>query len=581
MPAHPTTTRPRAGVGMVTPRSGASARPMASSSLLDAVTDLRRDVGRTRFPLPLGGSVEAETLRRRLLDQLDDHLLPRLREMSAPAVVVMAGSTGAGKSTLVNSLLGTVVSPSGVLRPTTRRPVLAHHPDDAALLETHPLLEIVDVVEHASVPRGLALVDAPDLDSLVDSNRSTAHRLLEAADLWIFVTTAARYGDALPWQVLTQATERGTSMAMVLNRVPHDAVATVRNDLMGRLRERGMSTVPLFLVPDAGPHEGMLEAPAVAPILRWLTMVAGPDRARSVIARTQRGSLTALRPWVDELAEAVQDQADARTSLQDVVESAVAGPAERVVAAAARGAVADGPVRAAWAEISSAGGPLAGAASGALATRWGSARHRSTRVVALEALARELVSSARVVLDAARRQGELAVAEHLARTDAPGAEGVLEAIGARGEAQHPGVGEGDAGVPDPEEVLVTPTAERSAADWVLSATQTLRAAQQGADRRQSQRVTRLVRAVGENGAATLVLGAAAGLGAARAALESVLGSAQTHELVGRASDDLLQRVREQVHAGGGPARTVLADEALAEDASSRLRLRLAVLKGLV
>ncbi|MHB1490067.1 MAG: GTPase, partial [Cellulomonas sp.] len=96
--------------------------PVVTPSLLDAVQDLRRDVEATAFPLEIAGVARARASRSRLLDQLQDHLLPRLRELSAPAIVVVAGSTGAGKSTLVNSLLGTEVSQAGVLRPTTRRP---------------------------------------------------------------------------------------------------------------------------------------------------------------------------------------------------------------------------------------------------------------------------------------------------------------------------------------------------------------------------------------------------------------------------------------------------------------------------
>ena len=46
-------------------------------------------------------------------------------------LAVVGGSTGAGKSTLVNSLVGDDVSRTGVLRPTTRSPVLVHHPDAA------------------------------------------------------------------------------------------------------------------------------------------------------------------------------------------------------------------------------------------------------------------------------------------------------------------------------------------------------------------------------------------------------------------------------------------------------------------
>src|SRR5690606_4993030 len=126
---------------------------------------------------------EARASRKRLLDQLDDHLLPRLEDLSAPAIVVVAGSTGAGKSTLVNSVLGTEVTQAGVLRPTTRRPVLAHHPEDAELLASHPLLDAVEVVAHGAVPRGIALLDAPDIDSVLEANRDIAHRLLEAESM--------------------------------------------------------------------------------------------------------------------------------------------------------------------------------------------------------------------------------------------------------------------------------------------------------------------------------------------------------------------------------------------------------------
>ena len=65
------------------------------------------------------------------MGQLDDYVLPRLRSLDAPLLVVVGGSTGAGKSTLVNSILGRHVTTPGVLRPTTRAPVLVHHPDDA------------------------------------------------------------------------------------------------------------------------------------------------------------------------------------------------------------------------------------------------------------------------------------------------------------------------------------------------------------------------------------------------------------------------------------------------------------------
>ena len=530
-------------------------RPSAKASLLDAVADLRRDVEATRFPLALDDVEAARGRQRQLLDQLDDHLLPRLRELSAPAMVVVAGSTGAGKSTIVNSLLGEEVSAAGVLRPTTRRPVLVHHPDDSELLADHPLVAIVDVVARPGVPRGLAVIDAPDLDSLLATNRSTAHRLLEAADLWVFVTTASRYGDALPWEVLDRATARGTSMAMILNRVPDEALLTVRSDLLVRLRERGMAAVPLFLVPDAGPHEGLLASRSVAPILRWLTMVAGPDRARSVIARTQRGSLTALRPWVDELAEAVQAQVDARVALQAQVEQAVVGPAQRALGAVLSGAVADGPVRSRWTALAGRHGALGGG--------WSGRRGQGDRVAALTTMAGELAQASRVVLSAARRAGELAVRRALDESPTPGAAGLRGAV---------------------EDAAAT-APDSDAAAWLAAAQRHLEdlAAGRGAatgDRALARQATRLVRTAGAAGAGTLVAAAAVGLGAAHVLLEQALGGVGARELAALVAQDLGDRAHDQTMAGAAPVRTTLASDHLADDAASRLRLRLAVLKGL-
>lgn len=541
---------PRAGTAGGAVTDDGEPRPRASDYLLDAVADLRRDLDRTRFVLHLDGAERAEQRRRELLEQLDDQLLPRLRELSAPAVVVVAGSTGAGKSTLVNSVVGEEVSPAGVLRPTTRQPVLAHHPADADLLARHPLLEDVDVVARAEVPRGIALVDAPDLDSLLASNRAVAHRLLDAADLWVFVTTAARYGDAVPWQALGQAAERGTSMAMVLNRVPSDALTTVRGDLMQRLRERGMTTVPLFVVPDQGPHQGLLEDGVVAPVRRWLTMVAGADRARSVILRTQRGTLKALRPWVDELAEAVQAQVDARAALEQVVEEAVEGPAQRAELAVRSGGLADGPVRARWAAAAGAQGPLAG--------RW-TRRGAEARAEGLAALRAELLTSATVLLTAARRHAQDGVVGAVEASGLPGARGLLDAVG-------------------PTQVPPAHGADDAAA-WLDLATEVLEDLR-SRGRKDAGGVDRLVKGVGLAGAATLLAAAGAGLGAAGVLLTRLLGSETTQGAVRRLQDDLAARVRAQARAGADPARAVLAGPDLADDAASRLRLRLAVLKGL-
>lgn len=540
-------------------------RPLAATSLLDAVKDLRRDVEETSFPLELDGVASARASRRRLVDQLTEHLVPRLTELSAPAIVVLSGSTGAGKSTLVNSLVGGQVSTAGVLRPTTKHPVLVHNPADAELLAGHPVLAEVQVAADEAVPRGIALLDAPDLDSVLESNRETAHRLMEAADLWLFVTTAARYGDALPWRVLEEAVARSTTVAMVLNRVAADSLPTVRGDLLERLRAHGLEGSPLFVVPDLGTEVDLLPGPVIAPIRRWLTMLAGPDRARTVIARTLRGSLAALRPWVDELADAVQDQADAAASIGARLDEAVTGPRARARAHVLSGVVVDGAVRARWTQLTAAGGPLAGVVSSSGAPR-GSARAAASRAAACRPLYDDLARSVAATLGVAGERAEDALHAVLAAQDAPTGSSVVEAATPAGSR----------------------TAEREAAaeaasrGWVTQGARTVHAAL-AADvpvrGRAARRRAKAVRVTGEGVLAPLTLAAAAGLDEADALLRALLGEAGA-AAVGALREELASLASAQVDLERVAFGRPLADRDLAADASSRLRLRLAVLKGL-
>src|SRR2546429_1935664 len=69
---------------------------------------------------------------------------------------------------------------------------------------------------------GMAIVDAPDLDSIERANRVVADALVEAADLGIFVTTATRYADKVPFDVLQRIAERGLPLLIVVNRLPKE-----------------------------------------------------------------------------------------------------------------------------------------------------------------------------------------------------------------------------------------------------------------------------------------------------------------------------------------------------------------------
>ena len=188
---------PRGGTGRgaaVARGAAAAAEPSVrvNARLIEsAILALRKPIVAASLPLEAPGVEEARQERRKLLSQIDDYLLPRLRESGAPILVALVGSTGAGKSTLVNSIVGSHVSMTGIRRPTTNSPVLACHPDDVGWFAENVFLPTVPRVRqeglarsgkdgllvlaaNQGMPRGVALLDTPDIDSVVRAPRVRA-----------------------------------------------------------------------------------------------------------------------------------------------------------------------------------------------------------------------------------------------------------------------------------------------------------------------------------------------------------------------------------------------------------------------
>ncbi|MFJ5799717.1 ATP-binding protein [Streptomyces decoyicus] len=456
--------------------------------LIDALSVLRDRVDAARFPLPLRGAARARRNRAELLAQLDDYVIPRLRSPQAPLLAVIGGSTGAGKSTLVNSLVGRRVSEAGVLRPTTRTPVLVCHPDDlhwfagprvlpqlarvwvpeqddggeseyaagdglgrseygvhgggggagghggrmghgprmahgfdggrgpesgqeargggelggaygygyeggeraggggavgggygagdgeaydgagvgaggvglngragvgAAGGGGDPGMLTVRIETDRALPSGLALLDAPDIDSLVARNRELAAELICAADVWVLVTTAARYADAVPWHLLRTAKEYDVTLVTVLDRVPHQIATDISGRYAELLQRAGLGHVPRFTIPElpesAGGGSGLLPATAVAALRDWLERHAQDPVARTAAAaRTAAGVIASLRSRLPALAGAAAAQHAAALRLAGRVEEAYERAAERVRQEVAAGEVLSGDARAHW-----------------------------------------------------------------------------------------------------------------------------------------------------------------------------------------------------------------------------------------
>jgi energy-coupling factor transporter ATP-binding protein EcfA2 len=333
-------------------------------TLFGALAVLRERVGSLRFPLELEDVASSRRTRREIVAQLDDYVLPRIVSLDAPMLAVVGGSTGAGKSTLVNAIIGKPVTETGVLRPTTRAPLLACHPDDVEWFNSDrvlPDLVRTDLGEAASpgsiylvadpaVPQGLALLDAPDVDSVVTENRALSSQLLAAADLWIFVTTAARYADAVPWGFLLDASQRSAAVAVVLDRVPPEAVVEVRHHLATMLDSHGLGDSPMFIVEEAElGSDRMLAAEHIEPLLAWLQSLSSHAGERSaLIRRTLDGAMTDLTRRAPTLATAADLQAATADHLRSIAVAAYNDALSGIDKASRDGSLLRGEVLARW-----------------------------------------------------------------------------------------------------------------------------------------------------------------------------------------------------------------------------------------
>jgi hypothetical protein len=340
--------------------------PGTAIPLETALVELRAAVDPIQLPLPLPGAADQRRTVREITAQLDDYVLPRLATIDAPLLAVVGGSTGAGKSTLVNSLVGRRVTAPGVIRPTTRAPVLVHHASDARWFTDDRILpglarstgagkdsRSLQLVVEDAMPPGLALLDAPDIDSVVAENRQLASQLLAAADLWLFVTSAARYADAVPWDYLISAAERSAAVAVVLDRVPPRAMADIPPHLGQMMSERGLGDSVLFAVPEtATDAEGLLPAAAVQPIRGWLAALAQDRVSRArVVHQTLDGAIGALVGKAPQLARAVDEQLEVIAQLRAEADHSYAEAVRTVGVQSADGTLLRGEVLARWHEF--------------------------------------------------------------------------------------------------------------------------------------------------------------------------------------------------------------------------------------
>jgi hypothetical protein len=409
-----------------------------------AILALRKPIVAASLPLAAPGVEQARAERVKLLSQIDDYLLPRLRESGAPILVALVGSTGAGKSTLVNSIVRSKVSVTGIRRPTTNSPVLACHPDDVGWFAENVFLPTVPRVRqeglarsgrdgllvlaaNEGMPKGVALLDTPDIDSVVQAHHEFAHQFLDASDLWLFMTTASRYADATVWELLQHARDRGAALTLVLSRIPRTAGPEVVEHFDAMLAANGLAGNRRFLIPETVLADGNLPAAISGPIRDWLADTAvGTDRRVAVLTQTMSGVLDTFRTRVPGLAAHIEAQGTVSAGLTESAAASFRSALDATSRALADGSLMRGEVLARWQDYAGTGDLLKSLQSRPAGRQ---RRHRGpARAYALKTALRSANES--LITSAADRAAENTVA---AWRQHPAGAAVLESVARQAE----------------------------------------------------------------------------------------------------------------------------------------------------
>lgn len=214
-----------------------------------------------------GLSKAVEAARGRVDDALLDEAAEvvrrgrrRLGLSSEHTIVALAGATGSGKSSLFNALCDLDLAAVGFKRPTTSWALACTWGSEGAT----EILAWLDIPERQQVNRtglldetavdrdlhGLVLLDLPDHDSTEVSHHLEVGRLVELADVLVWVLDPQKYADAaIHDRYLRPLNSHAEVMLVVLNHIdeiPAGGVESCLFDVRRLLELDGLGAVPVL-----------------------------------------------------------------------------------------------------------------------------------------------------------------------------------------------------------------------------------------------------------------------------------------------------------------------------------------------
>ena len=281
------------------------------------LTEERRVLGELQSTL---GRAEAEADDRAALAE-------SIRQLDELFLLVVVGEFNAGKSTLINALLGSVVLEEGVTPTTTAIHRLRHGPEVTRVPSAEGLEELtapLPLLEH------LTLVDTPGTNALDRRHEAITDRFVPRADLVLFATSVDRPFTESERAFLERVRAWGKKIVVVLNKVDvlrnEQEVSEVVRFVEGHAeRLLGVET-PVFPVAARLALEGQLEGDPgklersrFGALQRYLTdRLDAAERVRLKLDNPLGVGLRLAERYHDGVAQRLQLLAADFTALDDV-----------------------------------------------------------------------------------------------------------------------------------------------------------------------------------------------------------------------------------------------------------------------
>jgi len=249
-----------------------------------------------------------------------------LSDLDGLFMIVVAGEFNAGKSSLLNALLGEAVMPEGVTPTTDRITVLTHgeRPSEraegpAVVLRTHPSPLLQDV----------ALVDTPGTNAIIKRHQELTERFVPRADLLLFVTSADRPFTESERRFLELIASWGRKVVMVVNKVDILETEAERAEVQRFVRDNARQTLDVtpevFLVSAkraerarAAGDEEALEASGVPALARAISERLSAERPRLKLLSPLGVAQRLVGLYQDRLAARLDLLTEDSASLEDI-----------------------------------------------------------------------------------------------------------------------------------------------------------------------------------------------------------------------------------------------------------------------